>query len=587
MLRRRLVAAVLTVSAVLAAASAFDPCDAAFLDLQFRVLRWLAPMPASRDVVVVGIDEESMRRLPEPVTLWHRHLGKFFGALTRAQPAVVGVDIVLPDRTYESVVPGSDKLLLTGLLQARRAYPVVLALTVDQEGKPRAIYPPYLALAASGYALLPVEADGRVRRFDERLGGAGEVLPTLAGQMARAMKVEPGAGHLDFWRGAPFNYIPFHRALQWLDEGNEVELDHAFRGKPVLVGMVLRYEDRQRLAVRLAAWEEPSAIDAPGVLLHAQALRNMLGAGFIQRVAIAVPVAAVASSGLLWLVAGSAALVAGLLVAMALGLFALSTWLLTQGHFLPVAAIIMTALVSLGGRYGWDTWERLRERQRLRASFGGYVSPSVMQEILAGNITPRPGGEERFVCVLFSDIRNYTMRSEAMTPEQVIRFLNRYFEEVVGRIHDHGGSVTSFIGDGIMAIFGAPNALANPCEEAFAAAREMLRHVDLLNERLVLEGEMPFEIGIGLHAGEAVIGHVGSSDRHDYTAIGDAINVAARIEGLSREAGYRVICSREVAGRLSEVAALAALGPMAIKGHAPVEVYGYSKISLPSRAGED
>jgi class 3 adenylate cyclase len=251
---------------------------------------------------------------------------------------------------------------------------------------------------------------------------------------------------------------------------------------------------------------------------------------------------------------------------------------MAQGQFLPVVAPVLTALISLGGRHAWDTWEQLRERRRLRASFSGYVSPNVMREILAGSIPPQLGGSKHFICVLFSDIRNYTTRSEAMTPEQVIQFLNRYFEEVVGRIHEHGGSVTSFIGDGIMAMFGAPNSLTNPCDDAFASAREMLQHVDQLNRRLVEEGETPFEIGIGLHAGDAVIGHVGSSARHDYTAIGDAINVAARVEGLSKEAGYRIICTRAAAERLSDRAALAALGPMAIKGHTPVEVFGYDKV---------
>ena len=578
MVKRTLVAAVLTVSAVLAALGAFEPLDAKFLDFQFRILRSLSPQPAAREVVVVGIDEETMRRLPEPVTLWHRHLGKFFGAMAAAQPAAVGVDIVFPDRSYESVVAGSDKLLLMGLLQARRAYPLVLALTVDQSGKPRAIYPPYLALAGSGYALLPVDGDGRVRRFDERLGKAGEALPTIAGQMARAMKVEPGRGYLDFWRGAPFDYIRFHQVLQWADERNEEALAKAFRGKPVLVGMILRYEDRLRVPVPIAAWEEPEAIDAPGVLLHAQAVRNIVGSGFIQTVSTAAPAAGIAAAGLLWFITGSAALVAGLFVAIAFGLVALSTWLVTQGQFLPVAAIFLTVLISLGGRYAWDTWQRLRERRRLRASFAGYVSPGVMQEILAGRIQPELGGTKQFVCVMFSDIRNYTTRSEAMTPEQVIRFLNRYFEEVVGRIHERGGSVTSFIGDGIMAVFGSPNSLASPCDQAFESAREMLQYVARLNAQLTAEGEVPLEIGIGLHAGEAVVGHVGSASRHDYTAIGDVINVAARIEGLSKEAGFRLICSRVVTERLSAGVTLVALGPMAIKGHTPVEVYGFDKV---------
>jgi class 3 adenylate cyclase len=578
MFRRALIAAVLTVVAMLALASVVEPLDAGFLDFQFRILRSLSPQPAAREVVIVGVDEETMRRLPEPVTLWHRHLGKFFTAMAAAQPAAVGVDIVLPDRSFEAVMPGADKLLMMGLLQARRAYPVVLALTVDPAGKPRPVHPPYLALAGSGYALFPVDGDGRVRRFDENLGGDGKPLPLLAGQMARAMKVEPGQGVIDFWRGAPFDYIPLHQVLDWAEKGDEKALAQAFRGRPVLVGMVLRYEDRLRVPVPIAGWEETDAIDAPGVLLHAQALRNMLGTGFIQTVPAWMTMTAIAAAGLLWFVAGGTAFVAALLAALALALFSFSTWLVTQGHFLPIAAILLTTLIGLGGRHAWDTWEQLRERRRLRASFAGYVSPNVMREILAGGIPPQLGGAKHFICVLFSDIRNYTTRSEAMTPEQVIQFLNRYFEEVVGRIHEHGGSVTSFIGDGIMAMFGAPNSLSKPCDDAFAAAREMLEHVDQLNERLAAEGERPFEIGIGLHAGEAVIGHVGSSARHDYTAIGDAINVASRIEGLSKEAGFRVICSRAVAERLSDGAALAPLGPMAIKGHTPVEVFGYDKV---------
>lgn len=578
MFKRTLVAAILTAGAVLALSGVFEPLDARFRDFQFSMLRSLSPQPAARDVVIVGVDEETIRRLPEPVTLWHRYLGRFFSAMAAVQPAAVGVDIVLPDRSFEAVLPGSDKLLMMGLLQARRAYPVVLALTVDPAGKPRPVYSPYLALAGSGYALFPLDRDGHVRRYDEQLPGAAQPLPLLAGQMARAMKIEPGKGYIDFWRGTPFDYVPFHQVLQWSEEGNEKALAQAFRGQPVLVGMVLRYEDRLRVPVPMAAREEPEAVDAPGVMLHAQALRNMLGAGFIQAVPAPVTMTMIATAGLLWFVAGGAVFVAALFVAFALGLIAASTWLVTQGHFLPVAAILLTALIALGGRHARDTWEHLRERRRLRASFAGYVSPGVMQEILAGRIQPELGGTKQFVCVMFSDIRNYTTRSEAMTPEQVIRFLNRYFEEVVGRIHERGGSVTSFIGDGIMAVFGSPNSLASPCDQAFESAREMLQYVARLNAQLTAEGEVPLEIGIGLHAGEAVVGHVGSASRHDYTAIGDVINVAARIEGLSKEAGFRLICSRVVTERLSAGVTLVALGPMAIKGHTPVEVYGFDKV---------
>jgi class 3 adenylate cyclase len=133
------------------------------------------------------------------------------------------------------------------------------------------------------------------------------------------------------------------------------------------------------------------------------------------------------------------------------------------------------------------------------------------------------------------------------------------------------------MGDGIMAVFGAPKPLDNPCREAFEAARAMLEFVTQLNQQLLSEGQAPVEIGIGLNAGEAVVGHVGSSARHDYTATGDVTNVAARLETLTKEARYRVVVSRVVAEQLGAGDGLAFLGPMAIKGHTPVEVYGYDQ----------
>jgi adenylate cyclase len=164
-----------------------------------------------------------------------------------------------------------------------------------------------------------------------------------------------------------------------------------------------------------------------------------------------------------------------------------------------------------------------------------------------------------------------------MTPEQVIAFLNRYFERVVGLIHDRGGSVVSFMGDGIMAVFGAPKPLDNPCRDAFEAARAMLQYVGELNRQFAVEGEKSMDIGIGLNLGPAVVGHVGASFRHDYTAIGDVTNVASRVEGLTKETGYHVVVTRAVADFLG-ASDLVPLGPMAIKGHTPVEVYGYDKV---------
>lgn len=571
---------ILLCSVLFGATRATEAFDLKLLDSQFRLLRAGFPQPVARDVVVVGIDEDTIKALPEPVTLWHPHLGRFLSALVVAKPAAVGVDIVLPDRSFDTVVPGADKLLMHGLLEARRAYPLVLAMTVDPAGKPRAIHPPFLTITgpgSAGYTLFPVDGDGRVRRFDERLGEKGEVVPTLTGQMARRMGIEPQYGLIDFALGARFEYVPFHQVLEWADRNDSAQLTRAFAGKPVMLGMVLPFTDRQVLPVALAGWEE-SAGDAPGVLLNAQALRTILGTGLIQAVPRSAVIAAIVAAAFLWFVSGSTLLIVLVFCVVAMLFFAGSTWLNTQGWFFPVAAPVLSAALALGGRNALDTLEKLRERRRLRGSFAGYVSPAVMEEILAGRIQPELGGTSKFVCVMFSDIRGYTTRSEGMTPQKVIGFLNRYFEEVVALIHARGGSVVSFMGDGIEAVFGAPKPLENPCREAFEAARSMLHYVGALNEQFRAEGEAPVDIGIGLNAGEAVVGHVGSSIRHEYAAIGDVTNVASRLESLTKEVGYRIVVSRLVAEQLGDGAELKSLGPMAIKGHTPVEVFGHGKI---------
>src|SRR5262245_3289223 len=577
--RFALFAGILLLGGVTGALGLTAPLDLKLLDVQFRLLRAWSPQPVAHEVVVVGLDEDTIKGFPEPITLWHRHLGRFLAAMAQAKPAVLGIDIVLPDRSYEPVLPGSDKLLMRGLLEARRSYPLVLALTVDPAGNPRAVYPPLVTLAGpggAGYALFPIDGDGSVRRFDELLPGLAEPVPSLAGQMARHLKVEPRKGLIDYWRGAPFDYVPLHQVLEWAEAGDEASLVRAFRDQPVMVGMVLRFEDRLSAPVQLAI-REPGAPNTPGVLVHAQALRNLLNGGLTQPTSALVVAVASAVLALLWFVSAGTAAVALVLALVLLVLGGGSTWVLTQGWYFPALAPALTAVASLGGRHAYDTLLKLRERRRLRTLFGGYVSPSVMDEILAGRIHPELGGEKRFVCVLFSDIRGYTTRSERMTPEQVIRFLNRYFERTVDLIHERGGAVTSFMGDGIMAVFGAPRPLENPCREAFEAARAILGFVAELNTQLRAEGEAPMDIGIGLHAGEAVIGHVGSAARHDYTAIGDVTNVASRLESLTKEAGYRIVVSRAAADRLPPGSALDHLGPMAIKGHSPVDVFGHER----------
>jgi adenylate cyclase len=483
-------------------------------------------------------------------------------------------------------VPGYDRQLLTGILIARRTTPVVLALTVDRAGVTRPVYPAFVAAAgkdATGYAILPQDADGAVRRFDERIGVNNTAAPTLVGQITRKLGKPVGEGWIDFAAGEPFNFIPLQTVLAWYDAGNSAELQRAFGGKAVLLGSTLKYEDRLAAPVNLAAWD-PDAINAPGVLLHAQALRNLLNDGLVQPVAPWLPLGITLAVALLWLwappPAGALALLATVWVACLAG----STLALAKGTHVPVANMMLVALIAIGGRQLLETALSLRERRRLRRSFGGYVSPAIMREILAGTLNPALGGVKQFACVLFSDIRGYTTRSEHMTPEQTIAFLNGYFDRIVPIIHDHGGTVVSFMGDGIMAVFGVPQPLPNPCAAAFDATRAMLANLRDLNAGFAAKGEVPLEIGVGLHAGEGVAGHIGAATRHEYSVIGDVTNVASRLEGVTKEVGYHLVCSRAVADRIGGQAGLVPLGQRAVKGHSAVEIFGYDKIEPAAQA---
>lgn len=553
--------------------------DAILIDAHTRVLRYAFPAPAARDVVIVGIDEATVSHIKEPITLWHRHLGDFLRAMAEGQAAAVGLDIVLPDRSFNEILPGYDESLMTGILAARKVMPVVLAVTIDGNGRQRPLYRKFQLLAGeegAGLALFPRDADQVVRRFDERLAENGSAVPTLVGQVARSLGVAPTAGLIDYSVGNAFSYVPLHTVLDWIRANDTASLREQFKGKPVILGSVLPADDRLPQPVNLAAWEDNANL-APGVIIQAQALRSILGHGLVAPVSswVALPLIVLAS---LWFFLELRAATAMLVFLLWGGaLFAALLWLFRHGWYVSSSGTFAATFFALAGRAGVDAGMKLKERLFLKRSFSGSVSPIVMEEILAGQLSPELGGERKYVCILFADIRSFTTLSESMAPEKVITLLNRYFECVVAKIHKENGAVICFMGDGIMAIFGAPKPADNPSASGFTVAKAMQLEVENLNKALVAEGMAPIEIGVGLHSGEAVIGHVGSSGRHDYTAIGDVTNVASRLEGITKEIGYSVACSRSVAEELGMPAELSPVGARSIKGHTPVEVYGWGQ----------
>lgn len=553
------------------------PADQALLDRQFRLLRQFVPDPLNNDVVVIGIDEKTYMALPEPFALWHPHLGRLLHGLAQAKPAVVGFDIVLPVRSYNFLIPQYDVSLLQGILAIKAVAPLVLGQSLDENRRFRPIFPPYVAVAGSdalASVAICLDDDGVARRFHQNLCVEGTDITTLAGRMAEHLGVHHRwEGLIDYAVGAPLNYIPLLDVLDWIARGDQPRLRAAFSGKAVLLGAVLPYEDRHRLPVPLAAWE-PERRLLPGVLIHAQALRSMLKHGMTQPVPQPLLGLLSALAALFWLHRGSRWKALLFVLAFPL-IFAATLLALWHGIYVPAASLMSSAALGFFARVGFESARNYREKRQMRAAFGGYVSPQVLKEILSGKIKPGLGGERLHAAVLFADIRNFTTRSESMSPEGTIELLNGYFTEMTAAIQKNGGMIDKFIGDGIMASFGAPQPLPNASRCALEAAQEMLVGLARLNRRLAEKGQEPIAIGIGVHAGDVLAGNVGSVSRHEYTLIGDVVNIASRLEGATKEFGYPVVCSATVAAAVGGAGGLRDLGEQAIKGHSRIHVYGW------------
>ncbi len=214
----------------------------------------------------------------------------------------------------------------------------------------------------------------------------------------------------------------------------------------------------------------------------------------------------------------------------------------------------------------------LRERETIRETFGKYVSPEVRDEILAGRVSG--AGALREVTILFADLRDFTPWVEASPPAEVVADLNAYFGEMDAAIRAHGGLVLQFIGDEIEAVFGAP--LDNPrhADAAVAAAREMGRRLEAWNATRSAAGKPPLRHGIGIHTGTVIAGNIGSSERLSYALVGDAVNLASRIQALNKEFGTHTLVSGATQARLASVEGLQALPAVLVKGRvAEVSVY--------------
>jgi len=261
-------------------------------------------------------------------------------------------------------------------------------------------------------------------------------------------------------------------------------------------------------------------------------------------------------------------------LALATAVAAASVTIFRAGTWVPlVPGLFGVVLASVGG-LAWQYFVEGRDKRQVTQLFSRYVSKDVFDQVLANPALAELGGRRRTMSVLFSDMRGFTAMTEQGDPEALVAQLNEYFSRMVEVVFAHQGTVDKFVGDMVMALFGAPLDDADHADHAVATAVDMVRALDVLNARWVQEGRPALGIGIGVNSGEMIAGNIGSASIRSYTVIGDAVNLGARLESLNKEHGTTIIVSAATVALLKAPPPLRPLGRVVVKGKSvAVEIF--------------
>ena len=582
-------------AAALQGFGAFAGLERPVRDAEFMLLRSVGIQPVANDLVLVAIDDEFLESIAEPLALIHPHLGRLMSGLAQVQPSVVGLDLVLPLKSYREMqspqVKDYDLALLSGLHALSKVSPIILSQAWDGgQGRFIPILPAFVTVArhsakgvlreTTASAIVCEDADSIVRSFPGvRCQPTRAAVPLAARMAAQLGNVQDWSGEINFALGEPMRPIRFAEVLQWLEHGATEKLRSAFAGKAVLIGGVFSFDDRHLLPVPLFA-AEPDERKIPGLLLQAQIWRSIMNSGLVSPLPVPLEVAWVGSAAVA--VArrtGPAKILLACLAIVALAGVALYC-LSTMALLLPWAAWSAMLLTALLVRGLADLNSLLRNRREMSEAFSGYVGPRVLHAIERGELKPGLGGELREVCVLFAHLRGFTQRAAGLAPVERVRLANRFFAVTTPAIQDAGGTVDRYLGDGLMALFGAPQSLDDSVRHALEAAQEALLNVEQLNQELLREGGLVLNVGFGLDFGEVLVGHMGAAERHEYTAVGLTVDAAARLEAFGHDGAYPIIISAAVAKAMGLRAAFDDLGTHEVPGLGAMPLYGWKPKAL-------
>ncbi len=518
--------------------------------------------PAPDDIVVVAIDDVSFSDLDQQWPFPRSLHGQLIDSLAEAGARTIAYDVQFTEPTSTR----QDNSLIRAV---RRAGNVVLATTeVDRRGRSNVFGGERVLRqvgARAGNTIIEPDNDGVWRRFPlavQGLGGFAIVTAETAGVDPIAPGTFAADGEQIAYHGptGTFETVSFSRVLDGRVDPS------IFNDSIVVIGA--------SAPTLQDVHPTPHGELMPGAEIQANAIASVLRGLPLDTAPSSLGILLIALLGFVAPAAGlrfQALPAFGLAIAAGLAYLLAAQLAFNGGVILPVVDPLVALAIGAVGTLGLHYLLSAFERQRVRDTFARFVPSNVVdQAVASAGENLRLGGVRRESTVLFSDLRGFTAYAESLPPEDVVEVLNRYLGEMTDAIMDHGGTLVSYMGDGIMAVFGAPIEQPDHADRAVAAAREMLdSRLPAFTEWMAEVGRgHGFRLGIGLNSGEVMSGQVGSERRMEYTAIGDTTNTAARLEGMTKETEHQIFVSDSTRAALndSDGPGLELVGDLAVRG---------------------
>ena len=602
------------VAALLQLLGVFENLELKTYDLRFRIKGEISTDTSG--IVLVTVDDQSFVSLKHKWPFPRSYFARAIKNLQEAGAALIVLDI---EFTEPSTIDYLDDVALAEAIQ--RFPNVILAGKIVTEfGSHNTLnrYPlrPLKSLLDAGaswaYANVYLDNDGFIRRYNLYQNVHGRIYFPLAIEALRRMQNLPrekividDSQYLRIGKFSILKYefdtmlihytgpagnFPTYSLANVLDD-RDFQLPDAredtdifeeykkfgiFKDKVVFIGASANELQDNKLTPFFDYLGSKQLM--PGVEMHANALNTMISGNFIQTAGwLAVALIVLILGGLVYLLSMKFKAIYGLGLSLLVILFyfLVTVYLFVQwNYWLPFIFPAMAFSLGFVANTAYSEFMVQQEKNLYRKTFQQYVARSVVDSMLSSGELPKFGGERKVLTVLFSDIRSFTTFSEKYPPEVVVRHLTEYLSSMVDVIFKNRGTLDKFVGDEIMAIYGAPYYFSNHAEMACLTALEMLARLRHLQNKWSQKEMEYFQIGIGINTGKVIVGNLGSIQLFDYTVIGDEVNLGARLEGANKHYKTTIIISESTYQQVKDKAIVRELDNVRVKGKKkPVRIY--------------